>query len=116
MAVVAIAGLAFFASAEEGAACLHDGMASATVVSSKLSSVELQVQGDDDLQAVALLPWRRVLRRRGKREHGDGGGDLAWRSWRIPPSGPSSRSHAAVDVDTPEVEKKTAEGARGSRP
>ncbi|KAG8070466.1 hypothetical protein GUJ93_ZPchr0006g42765 [Zizania palustris] len=119
--VVATAGLAFFASAEleEGEACRHDGMASgATVVSSTTtSSVELQLGGgDDDLQAVgvALLPWRRVWKVLGKRYlrliKGTAGPPRAGTS-------PSSRGHAAVDdVDTPEVEKKTAEGARGSRP
>ncbi|KAL5207082.1 hypothetical protein ABZP36_031517 [Zizania latifolia] len=120
MAVAAdAAGLAFLVSAEGGEARRH-GIASGTTVVSSTSSAELR-QGDvdDDLHQVVALPWRRVLRRRGKREHGGGGGggDLAWRSWRIPPSGSSSRGHVAVDVDTPEEEKKAADGAGGgSRP
>ncbi|KAF0933987.1 hypothetical protein E2562_021046 [Oryza meyeriana var. granulata] len=104
---VATAGLAFLASAEEGAAERH-AMASAAISSAMV------MQGEDDLQVT--LPWRRVLRHRGKKERGGGGdGDLDWRPWRIPPSGPSSRGHVAVDVDAPEEEKTTttAEAAAG---
>ncbi|EAZ22347.1 hypothetical protein OsJ_06001 [Oryza sativa Japonica Group] len=97
MAAMAAAGLAFLqASAEEGAADDQRRHAMAS--------------------AAAEVPWRRVLRHRpGRKEHGGGGGggddgddDLDWRSWRIPPSGPSSRGHVAVDADAPEKEKKTA--------
>ena len=46
--------------------------------------------------------WRRcVMRREDKRANG-----LAWRWRRDPPSGPSSRGHAVVDVEPEEVEKK----------
>ncbi|KAF0933982.1 hypothetical protein E2562_021041 [Oryza meyeriana var. granulata] len=60
--------------------------------------------------------WRRVLRHRGRKDHGGGredDDDLDWRSWRIPPSGPSSRGHVAVDVDAPEEETKKTEAAAG---
>uniref|UniRef100_A0A0E0CIE5 Uncharacterized protein n=1 Tax=Oryza meridionalis TaxID=40149 RepID=A0A0E0CIE5_9ORYZ len=101
MAAIATAGLSFLqASAEEGAADQQrHAMASASA---------------------AAVPWRRVLRHRpGRKEHGGGGGDdgddLDWRSWRIPPSGPSSRGHVAVDADAPEKEKKTATVGGGGR-
>ncbi|KAG8058551.1 hypothetical protein GUJ93_ZPchr0002g26077 [Zizania palustris] len=128
MAVAAADDAGLAASAEEGGEeARRHGMASATAstVSSSTPSGELELlQGadvDDGLylhHAVArrVAVWRRVLRRRGKRERG--GGDLAWRSWRVPLSGPSSRGHVAVDVDTPDPEEeKAADGAGGgSRP
>uniref|UniRef100_A0A8I6XPH1 Uncharacterized protein n=1 Tax=Hordeum vulgare subsp. vulgare TaxID=112509 RepID=A0A8I6XPH1_HORVV len=44
------------------------------------------------------LPWRRRVVRRGEKS-------MAWRWRRNPPSGPSSRGHAAVTVSPDEEEK-----------
>uniref|UniRef100_A0A0E0JXS0 Uncharacterized protein n=1 Tax=Oryza punctata TaxID=4537 RepID=A0A0E0JXS0_ORYPU len=100
---IAAAGLAFLqASAEEGAADQRHAMASAA------AAVQGQ-DGGDGFDQVVALPWRRVLRHRGRKENGGGDG----RSWRIPPSGPSSRGHVAVDADAPEKEEKTATTTEG---
>uniref|UniRef100_A0A0D9VE67 Uncharacterized protein n=1 Tax=Leersia perrieri TaxID=77586 RepID=A0A0D9VE67_9ORYZ len=105
-----ILAMAFLAIAAEAA---RHAMASPAIVS---TATAVAGQDDDDADVVAL-PWRRrVLRHRGRKEHG-GGDDFDWRTWRMPPSGPSGRGHVAVDVESPEEEKKTAaeEAAGGGR-